>query len=186
LVFGAGGSVETWSQTFPLRTGTYKAVLARNAAQLPYPVITSSARFTVEEASQPVPVTASPVVAPVTRAPVTARPVTPAPITPAPVTMTPTFSRQLPPSDFIKTDKLSYFRGEDIEVSFATNNPQSRDWVGIRMADTSGEINSGEMWLWACGEPDPCSGLVCIRKPMTFQDESLLTHIFFSVVDAHI
>ena len=165
MVFGGGGSVETWSQTFPLRTGTYKAVLARNAAQLPYPVITSSARFTVEEASQPVPVTASPVAAPVTPVPVTARPVTPAPITPAPVvTMAPTFSRQLPPSNVIKTDKLSYFRGEDIEVSFSTNNPQSRDWVGIKMADTSGDINSGEIWLWACGEPDPCSGLVCIRE----------------------
>eukprot|EP00977_Amphora_coffeiformis_P023731 scaffold14067_cov172-Amphora_coffeaeformis.AAC.3 len=160
VVFGAGGVVETWSQTWPLSAGTYKAVLARNSAQFPYPAIASSTRFTVEAVPQPTPVTAAPVAAPVTRAPVTPAPKTAAPVARAPVTMAPTVSRQLPSSDFIKTDKLSYLRGEDIVVSFFTDNPQSRDWVGIQTAGTSGEIDDGEMWLWACGEPDPCSGLV--------------------------
>lgn len=172
LVFGSGGSEEGWSQTWPLSIGAYKVVMARNG-QAPYQVIADSTRFTVEEVPEP---TTAPIQVPVTSAPVTR-----APVTPAPVTMTPTVVRPLPPSDFIKTDKLSYFSGEDIEISFLTKNAQIRDWLGIATDDVSGEISDGEMWLWACGERDPCSDLVSLseKKKRIVSGINFLTYINF-------
>ena len=52
LVFGPGGLEEGWSQTWPLRTGAYKAVLARNSGS-PYQVIAESGVFSVSARSTP-------------------------------------------------------------------------------------------------------------------------------------
>ena len=46
LVFGAGGSEERWAQSWPLRGGTYKAVLARNTGA-PWPMVAESSPFEV-------------------------------------------------------------------------------------------------------------------------------------------
>lgn len=46
LVFGEGGQEERWRQSWPLRGGTYRAVLARTTQQ-PSLVIAESEDFTV-------------------------------------------------------------------------------------------------------------------------------------------
>ena len=46
LVFGEGGDDERWRQSWPLRGGTYRAVLASSRRQ-PWPLIAESEVFTV-------------------------------------------------------------------------------------------------------------------------------------------
>jgi hypothetical protein len=47
VTFGAGGPEESWFQSWPIQSGTYRAYLLRLRGQ-PYPVIAESATFTVQ------------------------------------------------------------------------------------------------------------------------------------------
>ena len=56
LTFGPGGLQDEWQQSsWPAPNGSYKAVLARNSAQLPYQAIAESPVFSISSRPTPTP-----------------------------------------------------------------------------------------------------------------------------------
>jgi hypothetical protein len=57
----------------------------------------------------------------------------------------------------IQVDKSAYAVGEDIRITFEHDQPESKDWIGLRSASEADNQFTVILWVWTCGT-QTCEG----------------------------